>query len=243
MRELSLLVAIPAFNEADSLPNVLSRLKANSSVSSILVIDDGSRDLTYEIARASGVSVIRHPYNMGVGAAMRTAFIFAKRHKFDLVVQIDADGQHDDSCIEAFLPFMNDFDVIVGSRFLSSDSFKVSAGRYRAMKLLRRSIRILCGIKITDSTSGFRMSGKRAINLFAEKYPAEYLGDTVTSLVIADRYGLTISEVPVVMYPRQGGEPSQNFLESSFHFFRTLAVLILTRFQEIDGSLKSGLSK
>jgi len=243
MRESSLLVAIPAFNEVESLPEVLAKLKANPLVTSILVVDDGSRDGTYEVAYSSGVNVIRHPYNMGVGAAMRTAFIYAKRNNFDLIVQIDADGQHDGTCLEEFLPLMSDFDVVVGSRFLNSNSFKVGAGRYWAMKLLRKSLRVLCRIKISDSTSGFRMSNKRAIKVFSEKYPAEYLGDTVTSLVIAHRYGLRVGEVSVVMHARQGGEPSQSFLKSAFHFLRTLAVLILTRFQEIDHSLKTGVSK
>lgn len=243
MTDSSLLVAIPAFNEVESLPGVLAKLKANPLVTSVLVIDDGSRDGTYEVAYSSGVNVIRHPYNMGVGAAMRTAFIYAKRSDFDFIVQIDADGQHDDSCLEDFLPLMNEFDVVVGSRFLNTNSFKVSAGRYWAMKLLRKSLRVLSGIRISDSTSGFRMSSKRAIKIFSEKYPAEYLGDTVTSLVIADRYGLRVGEVPVVMHARQGGEPSQGVLRSAFHFLRTLAVLILTRFQEIDHSLKSGISK
>jgi glycosyltransferase involved in cell wall biosynthesis len=242
MRESNLLVAIPAFNEVESLPVVLAKLKSNPLVTSILVIDDGSRDGTYEVACASGVNVIRHPYNMGVGAAMRTAFIYAKRNNFDLIVQIDADGQHDDTCLGEFLPLMSYFDVVVGSRFLNSESFKVGAGRYWAMKLLRKSLRVLSGIKISDSTSGFRMSNKRAIKVFSEKYPAEYLGDTVTSLVIADRYGLKVGEVSVVMHARQGGEPSQSFLKSAFHFLRTLAVLILTRFQEIDRPLKSGIS-
>jgi glycosyltransferase involved in cell wall biosynthesis len=243
MRESSLLVAIPAFNEVESLPAVLTKLKTNPLVTSILVIDDGSRDGTYAAAYSSGVNVIRHPYNMGVGAAMRTAFIYAKRNNFDLIVQIDADGQHDDRCLEEFLPLMTDFDVVVGSRFSNSNSFRVGAGRYWAMRLLRKSLRVLCGIKISDSTSGFRMSNKRAIMVFSEKYPAEYLGDTVTSLVIAERYGLRVSEVSVVMHARQGGEPSQDFLKSAFHFFRTLAVLLLTRFQEIDHQLKSEISR
>ena len=229
-----LLVAIPAFNEAEALPLVVQSLRKNPLVKSILVIDDGSHDETYRIAKDLNLHVIRHPYNMGVGAAMRTAFIYAERNNSDFVIQVDADGQHDDSSLVNFMNASTASDVIVGSRFLSKESFKVSRGRFLGMRILRFTIKYLSGVRISDSTSGFRLSNRKAIKLFAEHYPAEYLGDTVTSLIIASKYGLVVGEVPALMHQRKGGEPSQNLLKSIFHFARTIAILHLTRIQTVE---------
>jgi len=229
-----LLVAIPAFNEAEALPLVVESLRKNPLVKSILVIDDGSHDATYRIAKDLNLHVIRHPYNMGVGAAMRTAFIYAERHDYDFVIQVDADGQHDDSSLVNFMSASASSDVIVGSRFLSKESFKVSKGRFLGMRILRFTIKYLSGVTISDSTSGYRLSNRKAIKLFAEYYPAEYLGDTVTSLIIASKYGLVVGEVPVLMHQRKGGEPSQNLLKSIFHFVRTIAILHLTWIQTVE---------
>jgi glycosyltransferase involved in cell wall biosynthesis len=167
------------------------------------------------------------PFNVGVGGAMRVGFLYASRNRYDAVVQFDADGQHDPAYIQTLLSSLGSADVVVGGRFGGAETFKVGRPRRLAMLLLARAISAICGTKVTDASSGFRASGPRAVALFARYYPTEYLGDTVESLVVAHKAGLTVREVAVTMRPRAGGQPSQSMLKSSVYLARAVLVLVL----------------
>jgi hypothetical protein len=93
------------------------------------------------------------------------------------------------------------------------------------MRLLSRVLSRVAGTDLTDTTSGFRAADRSAISLFARHYPAEYLGDTVESLIIAVRAGLTIRQVPVTMHARRGGRPSQNPIWATLYLARALLAL------------------
>src|SRR5690606_12595355 len=161
------------------------------------------------------------PFNVGVGGAMRAAFCYAKRNSYDVVVQVDADGQHDPSYIPVLLaPLKAGASVVVGARF--DQEFDASRTRRLARRLLASEIRRVTGSEITDATSGFRAADTRAISLFADRYPAEYLGDTAESLVVASREGLPIAEVPVKMRSRQGGQASHRAGRSALYLGRVM---------------------
>src|SRR5262249_55205585 len=116
------LVVIPAHDEQASLPVTLAEVRERAPGVDVLVVDDGSRDDTTRVARAAGVTAVRHPVNLGVGGALQTGFRWAVRHGYDVAVQLDADGQHDPAYLEALLAPIaaGRCDVSIGSRFVSS---------------------------------------------------------------------------------------------------------------------------
>ena len=230
---MSLLVAIPALNEERSIANVIKQVKKELPNSEVLVIDDGSTDKTAAVAKKEGATVISLPFNVGVGGAMRVAFKFANAKNFLQVLQIDADGQHLPSEAKVLIEHSSVNSVVLGSRFLNSkNDYQVGFARRIAMKLLAKVTGYICGIKLTDVTSGFRLTSGTAVELFAREYPREYLGDTVESLIIAHRNTIKIIEVPVSMEQRQHGLPSQNLIKSIWYLIRALIVITLAIFKK-----------
>ena len=220
------LVAIPALNESATIGAVIADVRGAFPAASILVVDDGSSDGTDAVAREGGAQVVQLPFNVGVGGAMRTAFLYAVAHDFDAVVQVDADGQHVAAHIGDLVAALSDASVVVGARF--AEGYQVRGPRRLAMRTLAWSLSRVCRTTLTDTTSGFRAADRRAMALFAAHYPAEYLGDTVESLVLAARAGLTVTEVPVRMRPRQGGQPSQSAGRSVLYLGRALLALYVS---------------
>lgn len=227
------LIAIPAWNERESIADVITKVRDSRPDADILVINDGSTDDTARVAGAAGATVISLPFNVGVGGAMRTAFLYAKRHGYAALVQVDADGQHDPADLDSLLNGLESADVVVGTRFHPNSTYFVGGPRRWAMVMLSKALSRMNRGTISDPTSGFRSAGSRAIDLFAVDYPADYLGDTVGSLAIATRRGLTINEAPVTMYFRQTGRPSKNAVWSALYLGRATLAIIAT-------SLKKG---
>jgi len=220
-------VAIPAWNEQGSIADVIHKVLDHRPEAEILVVNDGSTDHTARLAEQAGALVVSLPFNVGVGGAMRTAFLFAQRHGYQAVVQVDADGQHDPADLDRVLDGLSEADVVVGTRFHPDSQYFVGGPRRWAMILLSKALSRMNRGRISDPTSGFRSAGPRAIELFATEYPADYLGDTVGSLAIAIRNKLIIHETPVTMYFRQTGRPSKNAVWSALYLGRaTLAILV-----------------
>jgi glycosyltransferase involved in cell wall biosynthesis len=221
------MVAIPAWNESGSVANVVHHVRTQIPHATVVVIDDGSTDDTAAQSTESGAITISLPFNVGVGGAMRTAFLFAQREGFDAVVQVDADGQHNPAEIPELLEALSQADIVVGTRFHATSTYRVRGPRRWAMDLLSWSLSRAAKTPIRDTTSGFRSAGPRAIELFARTYPAEYLGDTVGSLSIAISNGLSITERPVTMYYRRIGTPSKSAIWSTLYLGRaSLALLV-----------------
>jgi glycosyltransferase involved in cell wall biosynthesis len=227
MASSKILIAIPAWNEVLSIAGVIQEIKLHRPDVDILVVNDGSTDATPEVARAAGATVANLPFNVGVGGAMRTAFLYAQRQGYECVVQVDADGQHEPAELDHLIEKLNSCDIVVGTRFHLHSTYNVKGPRRWAMRLLSHTLSRMAKTPITDPTSGFRSAGPRAIDLFSGNYPAEYLGDTVGSLAIAIRTGLKIEETPVTMYFREYGRPSKNALWSALYLGRaSLAIVV-----------------
>jgi glycosyltransferase involved in cell wall biosynthesis len=223
------LIVIPAFNEAANIVAVLNEVSHSTPEFDVLVVDDGSTDNTFDLASEHGVSTLRLPFNLGVGAAMRLGFKYASQNGYKSVVQVDADGQHVPKEIGSLLSKLDRFDVVIGSRFADGASgFVVAGSRRIAMRLLASSLSKITKVKLTDVTSGFRASGPRAIQLFASSYPPEYLGDTIESLVIAHRNGLLVTEVPTTIRQRLTGTSSQSTIKALIYTVRAAFVLLLS---------------
>ena len=167
----------------------------------------------------------RLPFTLGVGGAMRTGYSYAVRNGYEVVVQVDGDGQHDPRHIPELVAALAHDDIVIGARFAGEDPYAVGAARRFAMSSLARVMSRLLRTRLTDVTSGYRALGPRAIRVFAEHYPAEYLGDTVEALVIARRCGLTVSQLPVRMTAREHGRPSQGVVGSTLYLGRAMAAI------------------
>lgn len=214
------LIVMPAFNEEAVIAGVVREVFAANPGVSCLVVDDGSSDRTSEISRGAGALVATLPYNLGVGGAMRVGFNYAMAQGFDNVVQVDADGQHDPKDVARLIAELEHADLVLGARFAGVGDYRVSGPRWWAMVFLAKLLSASAKTQLTDTTSGFRASGPRAVKLFAKHYPAEYLGDTVESLVIAARAGCVIRQVPVAMRERAGGTPSHSPVKASMFLVR-----------------------
>ncbi|MBX3094074.1 MAG: glycosyltransferase family 2 protein [Cryobacterium sp.] len=220
------LIVMPALNEEETVGAVVAETLRELPGVSCLVVDDGSTDRTAEIARAAGALVARAPYNLGVGGAMRVGFRYARDHGYRAVVQVDSDGQHDPASVPTLLALLDDADVVIGARFAGVGDYRVTGPRWWAMRVLSAFLSAFTGTRLTDTTSGLRATGPRALTLFAQHYPAEYLGDTIESLVIAHRAGCRIAQVPVAMRPRAGGTASHNPVKSAVYLGRAVVALI-----------------
>jgi glycosyltransferase involved in cell wall biosynthesis len=228
------LVIVPAFNEEATVGAVVDNVRAaRQADTDVVVVDDGSGDATSAKAAAAGAFVVTLPFNLGVGGAMRAGYKFARDGGYDAAVQVDADGQHDPADLAALLGGLDGADIVIGARFAGRGDYDASGPRRWAMRLLARSLARMCHTPLTDVTSGYRAVNKRAISLFASHYPAEYLGDTVESLVMAARAGLRVTQVPVAMHPRLAGTPSQTPLRAALYFGRALMVLLLARVRRL----------
>jgi len=180
-----ILIAIPAWNESGSIASVVASVQEHRPDADILVVNDGSTDLTAHEAAEAGARVVSLPFNVGVGGAMRTAFLYAQREGYTALVQVDADGQHDPADLDRLIEGLSGSDIVVGTRFHPESMYFVGGPRRWAMVLLSKALSWMNKGTISDPTSGFRSAGPKAIELFAIEYPADYLGYTVCSLSIA----------------------------------------------------------
>ena len=203
------LVIIPAYNEEETIGDVLAALREQMPEYDVLVVDDGSHDRTSEIVRAtSDTRLVRLAYNLGIGGAMQTGFKYALRYGYDIAVQCDADGQHPVEEIPALVERLsrNDTDLVIGSRYVADSAYAPSFSRRIGKSILSRLVDALIGGGITDTTSGFRAANRRALSVFAERYPDDY--PEAEALVILHMAGLKAVEIPVNMHPRKGGVTS-----------------------------------
>lgn len=229
------LIVVPAWNEQLTVGDTVREILAATPHLQVLVVSDGSTDHTAEIARSAGALVLELPFNLGVGGAMRAGFRYAVRHGYEAVVQVDADGQHDPNEVPALLAKLDEADVVIGARFSDrSDEYRVRGPRKWAMVVMSKVLSMIAKTKLTDATSGFKATGGRALPVFAEHYPVEYLGDTIESLVIALRVGCKVTQVPARMRPRRGGNPSHRPIKSMIYLFRAGFALLLALIRRWD---------
>jgi cellulose synthase/poly-beta-1,6-N-acetylglucosamine synthase-like glycosyltransferase len=200
------LVVVPAYNEAQSVGAVVAGLRALALP--VLVVDDGSRDGTAQVARDAGAEVLRLTSNLGVGGALRAGVRFALLNGYSQVVQCDGDGQHPPAQVARLLAesALTDAHLIVGSRFTEVAARRQEGlVRWFALSLLAWLASRSAGCRITDSTSGLRVIRRPLLDQLAEKFPRHYLGDTFEVLISAGRAGFVIAEHPVAMVERQHG--------------------------------------
>lgn len=223
--QLRILVIIPAYNEEESLPHVVSRIIDERY--DYVVINDGSNDGTLSLCREHSLNVLNLPRNLGIGGAVQAGHMYALEHDYDIDIQFDGDGQHDATYLQALVDAIEQgADIAIGSRYIEDTAgFKSTFMRRVGIRWLSAWIRLFRGQTITDPTSGFRACGRRAIELFCSTYPYDY--PEPESIVTALGHGLKVCEVPVVMHERQGGRSSISPLKGAYYMIKvTLAIAI-----------------
>ena len=223
---------VPAFNEEANVGRVVDEIRAFDPSLDVVVVDDGSYDRTAEVAHEHGATVVRLPFNLGIGGAVQTGFRFAFEHGYDLAVRIDGDGQHDPSQLDRILApvVRGEADIAVGSRFAGDrDGYRSSRSRRLGIRLLAWVVSRIVGRRVTDTTSGFQALNRRAIELFAHDYPHDY--PEVEATIMVSRHRLRSVEVPVSMRERGGGRSSITALRSVYYMVKVLLAIFVGLFR------------
>jgi len=192
-------LVIPAYQEEARLPAVLAALADAAPDFRVVVVDDGSRDATGAVARSAGATVLRHPFNLGYGAALQTGYKWALRSGATLLVQMDADGQHDPGEVAALAEPVaaGELDLVIGSRFLGAGDYRMG-GLQRMGRDFFRALLSAFGLRVTDPTSGFQAMNRAVLELYAsDMFPSDF--PDVDVLLCAHRHGLRVGERPVRM--------------------------------------------
>jgi len=227
---MKIAIGIPAYNEEKNIASIITKLKKITD--SIIVCNDGSSDLTGDIARDLGALVINHPKNLGYGAAIHSLFLKAKELDFDVLITFDGDGQHRIEDVNSvFEPIKNKMvDIVIGSRFLHKKSEEIPNYRKFGIKMITKVTNMSIKEKLTDSQSGFRAYSKRVLK---EITPSDRgMGVSTEILIKANNLGLKIAEVPIKV--RYDGDTSTHNPVSH----GTSVILSTIKFTSIHNPLK-----
>lgn len=224
-------VIVPCYNEQENIQHVVEEICNAADGARIVVVNDGSEDLTSEKARQTGkAAVLDLPVNLGVGGTMQTGFKYALATESHFAVKLDGDGQHQPDCLPALLQPLYDekADIVIGSRFIGdSAGYKSSPSRRAGIKILQWLCYFLTGQEITDPTSGFRAYNLRAIKFMARHYPTFDYPEP-EEIVLATKNNLRVIEVPVQMRERKYGQSTISSGVSVYYMFKvTLAMIFI----------------
>jgi glycosyltransferase involved in cell wall biosynthesis len=223
------LAVVPAYNEADSVGNVVRSLRTHAPEYDVLVIDDGSTDATMRIASDAGARVLRLPFNLGIGGCVQSGFQYALENGYDYAIQVDGDGQHDPHEIRRLERAMREeqVDMVCGSRFLSDDlKYPAPVSRRTGIHLFAFLLSRIVRQRVTDPTSGFRLYNRRGIAVFARDYPHDY--PEVEAVLMVHWHRLRMCEVPVRMFSRNGGVSSINGSgKSAYYMIKVLLAIMV----------------
>jgi len=227
---LKIIIGIPAFNEEKNIAGIISKLKRITK--DIIVCNDGSTDLTADIAEEMGALVINHEKNLGYGGAIRSIFLKAKDLNGDVLVTFDADGQHRIEDIDKVInPILNgQSDIVIGSRFLDDNEKEVPQYRKVGIKVITKITNATIKKDLTDSQSGFRAYSKQVLN---EIRPSESgMGVSTEILIKASSKNLKISEVPIKILYGENSSTHNPVVHGSSVIFSTI------KFTSIEHPLK-----
>jgi glycosyltransferase involved in cell wall biosynthesis len=232
----STLVLIPAYNEGGRIGSVLKGMKDYNPLFDVLVVDDGSNDDTRREATGSGAKVISHPFNLGYGAALQTGYKYALARGYEILVQMDGDGQHDPSYITGLLAVIQkgEADVAIGSRFLGAQEndsrppvYQTTFFRKFGMRLFGTIASALIKQKVTDPTSGYQAMNRRVLEwVSSDKFPFDYPDADV--IIMLHRAGFRICEVPVRMFENRNKKSMHSGWKPLYYVFKMFLSILVT---------------
>jgi glycosyltransferase involved in cell wall biosynthesis len=226
------LAIVPAYNEAGCVAGVVHGLHEHAPEFDVLVIDDGSTDATAQSAADAGATVLRMPFNLGIGGAVQAGYVYALEHDYEFAVQVDGDGQHDPAQIEALADVFradHSVDFVYGSRFAEGSGYQSSLNRRVGIRIFAWLLSLITRQRVTDPTSGFRLANRRAIELFARDYPHDY--PEVEAILMVHAHRLRVVEVPVSMHARVSGRSSITWMRSAYYMVKVLLAVMIGLFR------------
>jgi glycosyltransferase involved in cell wall biosynthesis len=228
------LAIVPAHNEEAAIAGTVREILAAAPDFEVLVVDDGSTDQTAVRAAGAGAGVLKLPFNLGIGGAMQAGYIYANEHNFDVAVQVDGDGQHDPGFIPALLTRLRgrpEVDMVTGSRFLdpSTEGYRSSKARRAGIRVFTLVVSLITRQRVTDPTSGFRMTNRKAIRLFARDYPHDY--PEVEAILLMHAHRLRSCEVAVEMRPRLSGVSAISSTQPFYYMVKVLLAVFIGLFR------------
>jgi glycosyltransferase involved in cell wall biosynthesis len=231
---------VPAWNEAGAIGRVVDGIRGFDAALDVVVVDDASADDTAAIAEAHGATVLRLPFNVGIGGAVQTGFKYALSAGYDIAVRLDGDGQHDPEELPKLLGPVErgEADLVIGSRFVDEGgSYRPPLARRMGIRVFARLVSLLGGQRVTDTTSGFIALDRVGIELFAREYPHDY--PEVEATLVALRSGLRLAQVQVDMRERESGASSITFVRSLYYMVKVMLALLvasLRRYPRLEGA-------
>lgn len=227
-----ILVVVPCYNEEEAIAGVvadINRVRDRYGLHlDVLAVNDCSKDSTLAVLKQLDCLHLDLPVNLGIGGAMQAGYRYAHRNGYDIAIQVDGDGQHPADDLPSLIkPILDDkADVVIGSRFLKRAGFQSSFMRRFGIKYFRWLNKLLIGLTVHDSTSGFRAFNKRTIEIVDRYYPDEY--PEPEAIVQFGLRNLRIQEVPVTMRERQGGISSISVIQSVYYMVKvTMGILFI----------------
>jgi glycosyltransferase involved in cell wall biosynthesis len=228
------LAIVPALNESEAIAGTITSIRDWAPGFDVLVVDDGSTDATAERASDAGASVLRLPFNVGIGGAMQSGYIYALERGYDVAVQVDGDGQHDARHIHDLLDRLRrdpTLDMVTGSRFMlpAGNGYRSSPARRTGIRVFSSVVSLITRQRVTDPTSGFRMTSRNGIELFARDYPHDY--PEVEAILLMHAHRLRSCEIPVSMRPRLTGESAISSSQSIYYMVKVLLAVFVGLFR------------
>lgn len=223
---------IPAYNEEKAIAAVVADINNTAKEQQMhldaIVVNDCSKDTTSEVISKLNCIALNLPVNLGIGGAVQTGFKYAFENNYDYAIQVDGDGQHPASEIPLILKtaLEANADVVIGSRFISGGGFQSSALRRFGINYFKWLNKMLVGVTVNDSTSGFRLINKKVLELVSEYYPDEY--PEPEAIILYSLNNFKIAEVQVSMKERQGGVSSIGAFSSIYYMLKVTLAIIYT---------------
>ena len=226
---MRILVMIPAYNEQDNILKTLEDLKTHFPEGDVVVINDCSRDETRKILENNQINYLDLSSNLGIGGAVQAGYLYARKHGYDIAIQFDGDGQHDARFLRDLAAPLADgsADIAIGSRFIRREGFQSSGARRAGISILSGLIRLLCGQRVLDVTSGMRAANRKYILIYADRYTQDY--PEPEAILLAGLTGAVIREVPVQMRERENGSSSISALKSAYYMIKVSIGLLVDR--------------
>ncbi len=224
---MRVLVIIPAYNEAGAIEDTVGEVRKKAPDCDLLVVNDGSTDETLHILQEKGINHLNLRCNLGIGGGVQSGYMYALENGYDYAVQIDGDGQHDPKYIHPILEHMRreELDMAIGSRYMTGEGFQSTAARRMGITILSNLIRLVCGARIKDVTSGYRVVNQKLIAFFANHYSDDY--PEPDAIVMSLTNGYRVGEYPVVMRERASGVSSIRAFKSIYYMIKvSLSILM-----------------
>lgn len=231
-KKIKTCIIIPAFNEQETLGKVIDNLKKIDRQYHLVVVNDGSIDKTRQVAEAKKVVVLNLPFNLGIGGSVQTGLKYAFDHGFDLAVQVDGDGQHDQAMVPKLIKAWqrSKADLVIGSRYFKKTGYKAFWIRRLGVVIFSLLTRLVTGRTIYDCTSGFRVFPRKTMAFFCKNYPIDF--PEPESIVKLLKHGFFIKEIPVVMQKRHYGRSSVTAFKAIFFMLSISLSIIIEGLKE-----------